>query len=821
MSQPSQQDTNNTYPRFRVDDLEVDTGKAVVTRNGVELPLPKLSFDLLRALIESAPSIATTDSLLDRVWPGLVVNPETVAARVKLLRDVIGDDPKQPRYILGVRARGYRLIPSVERLVDSQSVEQLPPSSAEHVLPSFAAGADDGAASKFSSRTRNFTVLGIAGFALLAALAAGLVIVRMHAAPSRGAADPPRVVVEKTALPSHTVAVLPFASLGGQPADEFVAAGFAESMRLRLGSLSQVVVIASGSSAAYNGKNVNATTIGRELNARYLLQGTLQRQADSIRISAHLVDADNGQDVWSVAFDRKTSDIFSIEDEISGRVTHALKVTLDAPDLERSANPGTASLDAYLEYLQARGYVMGSLKLSAVQSAIQHYEGAIELDPSFSAAYSGLAEAKIDASGFGDFDQSKWKSVQADVRQLTAKALQFDVRNAEAYGAMAYVEDDRTRRGVYNRHAVALEPNSARAHFDLAQEAVGEWLGMKSYVTGLPEAETSPSAVDDVLFHLDKAMEIDPLATVYPVAKARTFFFQRTTEIAQAEPLLLRALDRNPADVALMWLALFHFWQDREADAAKLMEQSFFQSQDPTSIIFIDLLAHIYVSVGDVTAAENLIALSKRRALRVITLVARREWEAAALLVYQNPDTLTALDISTTVFAVRMAAHQNHQLARARKLLEDYAQVKWDAHGSPITQVPMSADMTTAVGLADILQLSGETERARKILEMSLSSMDTAALKFKRGYFWFWLQRSRVMAMLGRDEESLAALEHVANSGRGKDWTEVDLDPAFDHLRVEPRFQGFLSERKRHTAEQLALVQQMRAKGEIPSRASK
>src|SRR6266403_233460 len=821
MSQPSQQDTNNTYPRFRVDDLEVDTGKAVVTRNGVELPLPKLSFDLLRALIESAPSIATTDSLLDRVWPGLVVNPETVAARVKLRRDVIGDDPKQPRYILGVRARGYRLIPPVERLVDSQSVEQSPPPSAEHVHPSIAAGANVGSANKNSSRTRNFTVLGIAGLALLAALAAGLVIVRMRAAPPRGAAEPPRVVVEKAALPSHTVAVLPFASLGGQPADEFVAAGFAESMRLRLGSLSQLVVIASGSSAAYNGKNVNATTIGRELNARYLLQGTLQRQADSIRISAHLVDADNGQDVWSVAFDRKTSDIFSIEDEISGRVTHALKVTLDAPDRERIANPGTASLDAYLEYLQARGYVMGTMKLPAVQRAIQHYERAIELDPSFSAAYSGLAEAKIDSWDYGDFDQSKWKHAQADVRQLTAKALQFDDRNAEAYGALAYVEDDRTRRGVYNRHAVAVEPNSARSHFDLAQEAVGEWMGTKSYITALPEAETSPSAVDEKLFHLDKAMEIDPLATLYPVVKAQTLWFQRTAEAAQVEPLLLQALDRNPADQALSLLALFHFTQGREADAAKLMEQAFLQSQDPTSLGFIDCLAHIYVSVGDVTAAENLITRSKNRALPVITLVARREWEAAALLVYQNPDPVTVMDISTMVFAVRMAAHQNHQLARARKLLEDYAQVKWDAHGSPIPQVPMSADMTAAVGLADILQLSGETERARKILEMSLSSMDTAAFKFKRGNRWFWLQRSRVLAMLGRDEESLAALEHVATSGMGQKWTEVDLDPAFDHLRLEPRFQDFLSERKRHTAEQLALIQQMRARGEIPSQASK
>jgi hypothetical protein len=104
---------------------------------------------------------------------------------------------------------------------------------------------------------------------------------------------------------------------------------------------------------------------------------------------------------------------------------------------------------------------------------------------------------------------------------------------------------------------------------------------------------------------------------------------------------------------------------------------------------------------------------------------------------------------------------------------------------------------------------------------MSLSSMDTAAFKFKRGNFWFWLQRGRVLAMLGRGEESLAALEHVTGSAEAGCWTEVDLDPAFDRLRLEPRFQGFLSERKRHSAEQLALVQQMREKGEIPLRASK
>jgi tetratricopeptide (TPR) repeat protein len=318
-------------------------------------------------------------------------------------------------------------------------------------------------------------------------------------------------------------------------------------------------------------------------------------------------------------------------------------------------------------------------------------------------------------------------------------------------------------------------------------------------------------------------MEIDPLRPRYPVAKALTFFFRRTTEIAQVEPLLLRALDLDPDFyMALYWLAKLRVTQGREADAAKLMEQAFFKSQDPTSIIFIDDLAHIYATVGDVTAAENLIAPSKNKPLRIVTLVARREWHAAALLAYQNPDGFfPGLDTMAAVFAVRMDAHQNHQIARARKLLEDYAQVKWDTHGLPITQVPMSHDMTAAVGLADVLQLLGDTERARKILEMSLNSMDTAAVKFKRGDFFFWIQRSRVMAMLGRDEESLSALQHVAGTANGNIWVGVEVDPAFERVRQEPRFQDFLNERTRHAAEQLALIQQMREKGEIPSRASK
>jgi eukaryotic-like serine/threonine-protein kinase len=119
--QPKLTPPNATAPRrFRIGDLEIDIGKAEVTRGDEKIALPKLSFDLLCALIDSAPAIVTNEELLQQVWPGLLVSPESVSQRVKLLRTAIGDDSRQPRYILGVRGRGYRLIPVVERLADSK-----------------------------------------------------------------------------------------------------------------------------------------------------------------------------------------------------------------------------------------------------------------------------------------------------------------------------------------------------------------------------------------------------------------------------------------------------------------------------------------------------------------------------------------------------------------------------------------------------------------------------------------------------------------------------------------------------------------------------
>ena len=112
MSEPARTAQNGGSLQYRVGDLLIDTGPQRVTRDGNVIALPKLSYDLLIALVRAAPNLLSIDALMAEVWPKLVVSPETVSQRIKLLRDALGDDPRNPRYVEGLRGRGYRLIPS-------------------------------------------------------------------------------------------------------------------------------------------------------------------------------------------------------------------------------------------------------------------------------------------------------------------------------------------------------------------------------------------------------------------------------------------------------------------------------------------------------------------------------------------------------------------------------------------------------------------------------------------------------------------------------------------------------------------------------------
>jgi TolB-like protein/DNA-binding winged helix-turn-helix (wHTH) protein len=772
---------------FRVDDLIVDLGRRRVMRAGVDLKLPGLSFDLLVVLVRAAPNVVTVRRLMDIVWPDAVVSPETISQRVKLLRSALGDDAKAPRYVGGVRNRGYRIVATLTALdPETPSPDAPPPATA---------------------RRLNGLRMVIASLIL-----AIVVVFALHGSASREAgrvrgnaelALPPE-------LPSHTVAVLPFESLGpSAQSDEYLASGLAESVLHALADNPQIAVIARRSSFALKEQNGDIREIGRRLNARYLLEGSLQPVGLQMRVRTALVDAMSAQNIWSLNFDRPSATLLAAQDEIAGRLAQVLAVTLNASADERRKTATTSNPDAYLEYLQARE-LAASYRLADLQRALSHYARALEIDPSFSGALSGLAWARTQMLAFraSNSTEKDWTDTQIEVRQELQKALALDNRNADAWQALAAIEDDPDRAEAYVRRAVAIEPNSARAQFGLS-------LAVLSHVYS-----SAPARVDEAIALTQRAMRLDPQEPRYPTALAEIYNFQHTTEIDKAEPLLARALELDPNYFPALYAlgALRFCCQNRIADGIRLAEQAL--RLDPSSTAVRSVLIHMYLDVGDVRAAEQLLAnVNQNQSAWVAIYAYRHEWQKAAAIMYNDgarANIPILPDARYGYFAVLMSATDSTSRRRALELFEKEARIRWQDDGTPTMSIPMNGDMNLEIGLGDLMMRAGEKARARRVLEMALSASDVAAVKYQRGTMWFTLQRARALVLLGRTEEALGALGAFSRSGWAPDAWFLDADTTFDRLRGDERFKRIIAERHANALRERVEVDALRSQKVIP-----
>jgi adenylate cyclase len=300
--------------------------------------------------------------------------------------------------------------------------------------------------------------------------------------------------------------VLPFESPDPRAQDdEHLASEMAESVLHALADNPQIAVVARRSSFALKDQTSDIREIGRRLNARYLLEGSLQRVGLQMRVRTALVDAVSAQNIWSLNFERPSANRPVAQDEIATRVAQVLAVTLNASADERRKTATTSNPDAYLEYLQARE-LAASCRLGDLRQAVSHYGRALEIDPSFSAALSGLASARYQMLAFraSNSTERDWADTQIDVRQDLQKALALDSRNADAWQALAAIEDEPDRAEAYDRRAVAIEPSSARAQFALSQAVLSH-----AY-------RSSPARIDEVIDLMQGAMRLILWSRVTP-----------------------------------------------------------------------------------------------------------------------------------------------------------------------------------------------------------------------------------------------------------------------------------------------------------------
>jgi TolB-like protein/DNA-binding winged helix-turn-helix (wHTH) protein len=459
---------------YQVDDLIIDLAPRRVRRAGTVIPLKALSFDLLVALVRAAPNLLSFDQLSERVWPGLVVTPETIVQRVKLLRGALGDDPHAPRYIEGVRGRGYRMLAAVRPLTERPSTPEsfVPPAlkeTKEEESPNVHAGiAAMGAAAASSPsatppappRPAKWGHLGWIGGALtiVVLLAASWAIVHY-----RGASKLAERTSSGTAPAAiHSLAVLPLENLSGDKEQEYFADGMTDALTTDLAQIGSLRIISRTSAMHFKGSRETLPQIGRELNVDAVVEGTVTRGENRVRVTAQLVEASSDHHLWARTYERDLKDVLALQDEIAQDVAQQIRVKLTPKERSLLIQVHAVDPEAYDAYL--RGLYWMSQKQGGPK-ALAYYQQAIAKDPNYALGYAGVANA---FALLATFSTLSYEEAAPKVKEAASKALALDPSLAEPHSSLAFFklfsEWDWSGAEAEFKQALALNPNFAEAH---------------------------------------------------------------------------------------------------------------------------------------------------------------------------------------------------------------------------------------------------------------------------------------------------------------------------------------------------------------------
>ena len=604
------------------------------------------------------------------------------------------------------------------------------------------------------------------------------------------------------------IAVLPFANLGAGEGD-VLASGIAESVLHQLASLAELDVISRTSSFAFRDRAADAREIGRQLGARFLLEGTVQSDRKRMRVTTHLIDTETGADIWSMRFDRLPGDIFAVQDEIAMQVTQALELSLDARAKDRLTGQGTQNLQAYLAYLQGRS-LLANNRVVDTKEAIGQFERAIKLDPKFAAGHVRLAEAELFVAEYDVTDdrQARFERALLRGRELVEQALALDPDNGDAYLQRAHLAafDDLAAAEADYRRGLELSPNAAKGFAGLA--------------TVLYE---TPARRDEALTMLDRARKLDPLEPGYDVTKSVFLFYERA-DLQGANDLLVEVLREHPQYLpALLRLCeLRSFAMGRLADGVLYCEQAL--AIDPLSAEARLHLMRNYHELGESAAAEQVAGEAGRDSVvpQVLLQMYAQDWVRAGEGAY---DAIARRTASPTVEgemleAILMHARVTGDTRRARIVIEDLAGVTWDAAGRPVSQEGSTGTFFSSL-LAAAMLLDGEQERARRLLAEIIVKTEHEIRDLGRPEHWYRRPYALALALNGNREASIAALQRYANAGAYPftDWQfYFELEPAIAVMRQDPRFQELVRKAQQHVAAERRELDRMRAEGLVPDR---
>lgn len=433
--------------RYQFDDLTVDTGKRLVLRDTSALEISGLTYDLLLAIIQAAPNIISHDDLVDKVWSGRPTSPETITQRAMMLRQALDDTADHPRYFEVVRGHGFRLIPE----------------------------ATSGAVrSSTAAQPTNKTVT------IIAVVVA--ILVSVWAIRNNQQAN--------LEVIGASIAVLPFVNMSAEPENEFFSDGIAEEILNVLARIPDLKVAARTSAFSYKGTKTNISRIAEELGVTHILEGSVRKSGNQVRVTAQLIKADDGFHMWSQNYDRELIDIFAIQDEIAESIASALKVSLRLASRPAGNLTGTNSIEAYEHYLQGISF-WHERTLISLESASKEFEAAATLDPQFAKAWAGQA---LFWAVFNTYTHKTVAGAHDRARTAAMRALSLDPESVESMAVLGLVTKNSSVAFEYFDRAIELNPSSANTY---------HWYSVR--LTGLGDSEAS-------LAMARKAWTLDPRA---------------------------------------------------------------------------------------------------------------------------------------------------------------------------------------------------------------------------------------------------------------------------------------------------------------------
>jgi adenylate cyclase len=404
--------TLRTPAGYRVGDLVIDVARRRVQMRGRDIRIGKLSYNLLVALAEAAPTVVTREELAARVWDGRYVTPETIKRRIALLRKAIGENAEDPTYIAVVRGHGYALIRDVEPIDEGPSAP---------------------------SRWRLAAVVGVV-LSVIALAAYRVADVWLFSRNTQSA-----------------VAVLPFENLSPDPADAFFAAGLHDEVVNRLAELDDLRVISRSTVQRLANSGAEIAEIADQLDVDSVMEGTVRYMDDRVRISVQLTDPFDGALLWSETFDRDFSDIFEIQREIATSVAGALGVTMRVGGSDGFRGAGTDDIEAYEAYLHGV-YSLG--RPEGRGRGLSFLRQAIDIDPDYSTAWAQLGYETAAASRTATPAETRPILDQAYPLALRATELDPDsARAASILGSILYARRDWIGAAQSHMRAIELRTN--------------------------------------------------------------------------------------------------------------------------------------------------------------------------------------------------------------------------------------------------------------------------------------------------------------------------------------------------------------------------